>query len=264
MKSVISISLSRLRNAEYYLLNQSVLSRFQPSLIQELKFETLIENLKEPFERFATTFKSNQSSSYTPEIQQADRERDAYFLGIKDLVKGFQRLGSEEEKQAAAVLNYVIRPYANAPRTSMNENTAKLKAFIYDMCLPQNQPSVDVLKLSGKISGLEDWNDTFEDLLHARLEKRVSSEEVGKLVALRREIDPAYRAVIDRLNALYMIAYQDEDEGKESQLAELIAILNVDIRLIEDTVHRRLARRKNAKEEIESEVGEDIEENEEE
>ena len=257
MKTVIQINLSRLRNAEYYLLIQSILGRFHQALAQELKFEALIENLKEPFDRFETTFLSNQSSVYTPEIQQADRARDDYFIGLGDIIKGFERLGNEEEKQAATAINHVMRPYVNTPRVSLNENTAQLRAFIYDMSLPENLYSINVLKLESRISGLEDLNVNFDDLLHARLEKRVSAEEVGKLVEIRKEIDPAYRAVIDRTNALYMIAYQDKDNVREPQLSELIDTLNIDIRLIQDTVHRREARRKNAKEKKESEVGED-------
>jgi hypothetical protein len=248
MKTVIQINLSRLRNAEYYLLIQSILGRFNQPIAEELKFEALIGNLKEAFDRFEITFLSNQSSILTPEIQQADRARDDYFIGLGDIVKALDRLGNEEEKRAAAAISHAMRPYINTPRATMNENTAQLKAFIYDMSQPGNLYNINVLKLADKISALEDLNVNFDDLLHARTENKVTSEQVGKLVELRKEIDPAYRAVVDRVNALYMIAYQDKDEVKEPQLSELIDNINIDIRIIQDTVNKRLSRQKNAKE----------------
>ena len=260
MKTVISVQLSRLRNAEYYLLVQSILGRFHQALTEELKFEALIKNLKDLFDRFEDTYLSNQASILTPEIQQANRDCDDYFIGLGEVVKGLERLGNKDEKQAATVISHAMRPYRNTPRESMNENIAQLRAFIFDMSQGENRHYIEVLNLSNRISELENLNENFDDLLHARAEKRVDSEEVGKLVDLRKEMDPAYRAVVDRLNALYMIAYQDKDEAKEPMLSDLIDGINIDIRLIQDTINRRESRRKNAKEKKESEVGEDTKE----
>ena len=260
MKTIIQIYLSRLRNAEYYLLIQSILGQFHQALTEELKFEALIKDLKDLFDRFEDTYLSNQASILTPEIQQADRDRDDYFIGLGEVVKGFERLGSKDEKQAATVISHAMRPYRNTPRTSMNENTAQLRAFVFDMSQGENRDYIETLNLFDRILELENLNTNFDDLLHARAEKRIGSEEVGRLVELRKEIDPAYRAVIDRVNALYMIAYQDKDEAKEPQLSDLIDNINLNIRLIQDTVNRREARRKNAKEKKESEVGEDTKE----
>ena len=253
MKAIIQIYLSRLRNAEYYLLIKAILGLFHQALVEELKFESLIKNLKELADRFEDTYLSNQASILTPEAQQADRSRDDYFIGIGDIVKGFERLGNEEEKRAAAAISHAMRPYRNTPRTSLNENTAQLKAFIFDMSQGENRDYIETLNLSDRILELENLNENFDDLLHARAEKRMTAEEVGKLVDLRKEIDPAYRAVIDRVSALYMIAYQDKDETKEPQLSDLIDSINLNIRLIQDTVNRREARRKNAKEKKEGE-----------
>jgi len=257
MKTIIQIYLSRLRNAEYYLLIQAILGLFKQDLIEALKFEAPIKNLKEPFDRFDDTYLSNQASILTPEIQQADRGRDDYFIGLGDVVKGIERLGNEEEKQAAKAISHAMRPYRNTPRTALNENTAQLKAFIFDMSQGENRHYIETLNLSNRISELENLNVNFEDLLHARLENRINSEGVGKLVDLRKEIDSSYRAVIDRVNAMYMIAYQDKDEEKEPILSELIDGINFNIRLIQDAVSKREVRRKNAKEKKESEGGED-------
>ena len=128
----------------------------------------------------------------------------------------------------------------------------------------ENRHYIETLKLSGRISELENLNVNFEDLLYARAENRVNSEEVGKLVDLRKEIDVAYRAVIGRINALYMIDFQDKDEDKEPVLSELIDRINLNVRLVQEGASRREVRRKNAKEKIEGEVSEDESENKEE
>ena len=264
MKTVNTAKLSYLRNAEYYLLIKSTLGQFHQSLTEELKFEALIKNLSDSFGRYEDTYLSNQSSILTPEIQQADRDRDNYFIGLGNVVKGFERLGNEAEKRAAAVISHAMRPYHSTPKAPTNENTAQLKAFIFDMSQGENRHHIETLKLSGRISELENLNANFEDLLHARAENRTNSEGVGKLVDLRKEIDVAYRAVIDRVNALYMIAYQDKDEEKEPVLSELIDRINLNVRLVQEAASRREGRRKNAKEKKEGEVSEGAEGNKEE
>jgi len=243
MKTIISFRIGHLRNAEYYLLIDNTISLLDDALIEKYRLGQLLNLLKEPFERFKAIFMTNQASILTPEISKVEKERNRFYIGLRQVINGMERVGTKEEIAAATVLKHIMRPFRGITRTSMVENTGELSKFIVEMNCPENLPHIETLNLAGKIERLQQLNAVFEDLVISRAEDKESAEQIGRLTKIRNETDSAYRKLTNRIFALYLIAFQDEDKEIEQELGELIDQLNMTLELL----RRDLSRRKDKK-----------------
>ena len=257
MKTILIFQLSRLRNAEFYQLINRILMLFNSSFVQSFGFTRLLNVLKGLYNLLEDAFLNNKTNPLTPEMKNADKRRDNFVIGINQAIGNFARIGNEAEVAASLALQPVIQPYKRAYNLSMVENSAQVRAYIFDLSSPANLPHIQTLKLADKISELENANEEFDDLFFARTENKENSETFEQL---RKEITPALHAVFNRLNALYNIAEEDGEAEKAQELGEQIDRVNIIITEIQNTVDRRETRRKNAKEKKESEVGEDTKE----
>ena len=241
MRTIISVRLSRLRNAEYFQLIDRVLMVFNSQFNTEHGFTRLIGLLRGMFDRFEIVFITNQANELTPDVRNADRHRDTYFKGLMQVITSFERIGNEEEVVASVSLQHVMHPYRQAHSRSMVENSAQIRAFIFDMSQPANLAHITTLKMTDRITELENINENFEDLFFARTESRSDLEQLRQL---RREIAPLYRGILNRLISLYSIAEEDGRTEVVEALGEQIDRVNVVISQVQDTLSRRVSRRR--------------------
>ena len=253
MKSIDSLPMSRLHNAETYQFHNRVCAYLNTSFVTKYKLTRLFDLFWEPYKLFEEIYLSNQASTLTPEKKAADNARGNYFIGIKQAVGSFERFGTEEEKAAAVALKYVLKPYKDAMRKSMMEESGQIRSFIVDMCSSKNIGYVATLKLEDRIAELENLNEAFDDLYYAYQGDILSAKEAGKLKDARREMELACRKVFDKVNALSMIA---SDEGEiEEDLSDFIDNINKIIQSMHRILNAREGRNK-AKEEEEEERSE--------
>ena len=241
MRTIISVRLSHLRNAEFFQLIDRVLMVFNSQFNVEYGFTRLIGLLRGMFDRFEVVFITNQANELTPDVRNADRHRDTFFKGLMQAIASFERIGNEEEREASIALQHATHPYRQAHNRSMVENSAQIRAFIFDMSQPANLARITTLKLTNRITELEDLNENFEDLFFARSESRSDLEQLRQL---RREIAPLYRGILNRLISLYNIAVEDEETERAEALGEQIDRVNIVLAQVQNTLSRRVSRRR--------------------
>ena len=144
-----------------------------------------------------------RKSANTDDIAQADTLRDTTFRGLSDAVKSAGNHFNPAIKQAAARTQVVLGHYGNVATKSYNEETAAINSLLTDL---NTSCAADIAAL-----GLSDWvaelqanNDAFVNLMNIRY-----TEESGKTMLqmkqVRTQIDAAYRAITERINALIVI-----------------------------------------------------------
>jgi len=245
MKTILLFQIARLRNAEFYHLINRVVMMFKSQFILDYGFTRLITVLKELYNRLEDAFLNNKANPLTPEMKGVEKRRDSFLIGLNQTITNFERIGNKEEVEASIALQSIIKPYKKAYNLSMIENSAQIRAYIFDLFSPANLVHINTLKLADRVSQLENINEEFDDLFFARAESKENKETFEQL---RKEIAPALHAVFNRLNALYNIAEEDGNAEDTEAIGQQIDQINLVITEIQNTVTRRVTRNENKKE----------------
>lgn len=144
-----------------------------------------------------------RKSAITGSLATIDSERDSLFGGLAAAVKSSLKHYSETNRSAAARLQVVFDQFGNIARESYDKETADIDKLVKTL---QGTYSTDVATL-----GLTDWiiqidakNGMFDSLMKNRYSADAAKTEY-RVKQARVEVDAAYRAITDRLDALMLV-----------------------------------------------------------
>gem|GEM_PF-811426 len=239
MKKVLSLYLSKLRNAEYYQAISVLMNCFTTELKTKYKFDGLYNELNDSKVRIDVLFNKNRKAEETPEVKAADKARDAVFVGVKQLIQGFLHAGDPGQKAAAEKIQFVLKPYKSANSTGYEANSGSIHKFLVDVKKNDVYNYVTKLNINHQIDELAALNDAFDEIYYKRADSYLASEKIGKLGEIRKAMDTAYRNLIEKVNALYLIADDDNISQTKDDIGELIDHLNAIILQTSRTISRR-------------------------
>jgi hypothetical protein len=226
MKKILTVYLRNLRNAEFYQFILSIMHCFTSELRTKYKFNARYNALKDSITLFEAIFNENKKAVETPEVKSADKARDAVFIGIKQIVKGFAHSGTHLQKVAAAKVQFLIDPYKNANAKGYEANSGFLHKFLIDVLKPDMYEHITTLNLNNQIDDLNALNKAFDEIYYKRGQSYNAAAEAGKLRDIRNKMNPAYRNLIDKVSALYLIATDDSDDAVKDEIGALIDGIN--------------------------------------
>jgi hypothetical protein len=239
MKTVLALYLERLRNAEYYQFMLTVMHCFTNEQKTKYKFINRYDKLNDSKILFEAIFNSNKKAKETPEVQAADKARDTVFIGIKQIIQGFLRAGDPGQKAAAEEIMFLLEPYKNAYKASQEANSGLLHKFIADIKQDDVYNYVTMLNLNHQIDELAALNDAFDEIFYKRGESYLAAKDADNLVKIRKNMNIAYRDLMAKVNALYLIADDDDDNVVKGDIGALIDHINAIILQLSHTISRR-------------------------
>ena len=239
MKTLLAFELGRLRNAEYYNFAYSVMDCFTNELKTEYKFTKRYNKLSDLMLLFEAIFNKNKKAKETPEVQAADKARDAVFIGIKQLVKGFLRSGDPGQKVAAEKIQFLLEPYKGANAAGYSSNSGSIHKFLADIKQPGIYDFVTMLNINYQVDELTTLNDAFDDIYHKRSESYLATHDADNLLEIRRKMNVAYRELVAKVDALYLIADDEDTELTKDKIGTLIDQINAIILQLSRTISRR-------------------------
>jgi len=226
MKTVLVLDLAKLRNAEYYQIMLNVMHCFPGELQDKYKFINRYAKLNDCMVLLEGLFNKNKKAKETPEVEAADKARDDMFIGIKQIVQGFLRSGDPAQKAAADKLWHIIEPYKKSHRSNYGANSGSFHKFLVDVKEENVYYCVTALNLNNQIDELTTLNNAFDEIFYKRGEVYQASKESDSLVEIRKNMNVAYRDVIAKVNALYLIADDESVEPAKSEIGALIKQIN--------------------------------------
>ncbi|MGE0079554.1 MAG: DUF6261 family protein [Bacteroidales bacterium] len=200
---ILRINLRSLRNEEHFQLHTEFKSE-----VERIGAEPL--NVVEAFNAYQPRYSNEEDalllirkSATTAQLTEADGERDIIYRGIVDSVKSWQNHFTPEKREAARRLKVLLDSFGNVPRKPYNEGTAAIAKLMVET---QGEYASDVNAL-----GLKDWftelqtkNTAFDTLMKSRYSEEANQTEF-RMKTARTELDAAYRAIVERIEALMLI-----------------------------------------------------------
>jgi hypothetical protein len=170
-------------------------------------------------------------SMLTDDIQASDaQKRDVTFRGLVNANKAALSHYDEEVRKAAKRLQIILDAYGNVARMRSNEETSAIYNLNQEL-REKHAPDVAAVGLNDWINKLEADNNEYAALVKSRnIELSQRSDLTMKDV--RKEVDAAYRTIVERIEALMLI------EGEEAYLP-FVKRLNVTAEKYKNLVAQR-------------------------
>ncbi len=242
MEQINSIYLSRLRNNEHFQFMTDVRNSIREVTPAALNLEPVFPKFNNALSRLNTAVLVDAGSVKTEKLSEFDSLRDATWSAIGGRIRATLLSPVEEEVESAKVLKRVYDLYGNIRNMSYNEETAALTNMVEDLEKPENAAHCETIGITGWVAALKRQNNDFQALLDAR-NAELAGKDSGDVKAARAEIDPVYREITDRINAMVTL------EMTTPEMESFIRELNQRIKYYEDTLSMRAGR--NAAEEEE-------------
>ncbi|MDR0729572.1 MAG: DUF6261 family protein [Prevotellaceae bacterium] len=229
MKKIITAHLSYYRNDGHceYMIN------FRGRITEYPDISTLVEPLLPPFDAKLALEKAlidaMRKSDFTRPIAEADARVDRCIIGMREIINGSLRHFDSAIVDAAHSLKNRFDDFGRIEKKSYEEERLVVNLLLSDLNNAYSA-KVAMLGLSSWVAELGTAETTFETLFAER-QAETSRKPIGNLIDVRREIDPMYRQIVDRIEAAATLGTVITDD--------FIAALNADITYFNDHTHRR-------------------------
>ena len=239
MKTIVTAAITLFHNGEHLNFENAVLGVLTPSLAAGLNLTEQRAQLQQAHDKEEEIYLTNQTYRQTQTLAQLDASRDRKFGDIKATVAFYRRMGNDAQKAAAEAVNFVLKPFRQAPAKGYMDNTAELDKFVTDMSVRPFPAHIAMLGLTGTLAGLKADNDAFTTVYEARAEEGLNRVGHEKIRALRRQFDEAWRIVAIVLPGAHFV---EPDAAKKAAIGKAIDEINAHILQTKKTLAARRSR----------------------
>lgn len=203
MIEISSISTDRMSHGAHFAYHTETLSCIEADAKVKAKVATQLQAYKTALAVEDQALKISQKSFLTDEITEADTQRDAFYLGLKNTVKAFANIPDATMQQAYKVLSQLLKDYKIDTSMQLDKETGLLLNLIGDL-EGKYATEVKALSLNSLVSALKTANEKVRTAMSARNAEN-STRQVGAMKTARGAVDEAYRMIVKYINAYALI-----------------------------------------------------------
>jgi hypothetical protein len=202
--TIIRFKIDHLRveaHAEYYKTVKIILDENNPDVLE----------IRPHYDVFVSSFDVELSvldvirkSNITKEIHLQDHVRDSRYRGFSDAVDSMLNHYNEEKKNAAEKIDIIFEHYGNLTIKTMDEESAAIDDLVIELKIDANIALLNILGLTDWVDQLDKENKKFQELMLLRY-KEVSQRPTVRMVDARKEVDKAFRNMINQIEALVRV-----------------------------------------------------------
>ena len=192
-----------LRNDAHFQFYTEFRNLVQKDDVVKQKIASQFETWLVLYDKEDAALKKIQKSAITAKIQEADKSRDDIYLGMVETNTAALKHFSGEVRDAAARLKILFDTYGDVVRKPLNEQTSATYNILQEL-KGKYAPDTVLVGISGWVSELEVRNNAFADLMRERFDETAARTDIV-LKDTRIEVDAAYFAIRERLNALAVV-----------------------------------------------------------
>lgn len=197
----------RLKNSEHYMFIEEIITSVEKFNARKLGIQTQYDELVRVFEMEKKAFKPIEKSSFTAEIQTADKTRDKIFRGMVYAVKSALNSMDEDKQKSAKQIKILLDSYGNVAPKVLVQESAEIINLLEELN-GKYYPYVTIIGITGFVEDLKTANNKFIQLYRERVEE--STEKTSApLTDIRPTIDAAYKAIAELVNAQVIVSGEE-------------------------------------------------------
>lgn len=227
--------ISRQGHARHLAYMRRTRNRAQQYLTEQIgdqlpaKIKAAAETFAQCYTNEDARYKKALGSDFTPQLADADKVRDNVLSGVRTLCEALQRLGTEEQQKAAALVLKQFHFYKLSPDLKYEDEGIQIDQFCADcQRVATLKQAVKTLGMTDHIESLKQANQQAMDILELRNQQR-GMTDTDALNKARQETDDAYRNLITLVNAYAVVENSDDGGISYSPYDVFIRVMNADI-----------------------------------
>ena len=226
-KILLPFPLYRARNAEHYGLYSDIIEAIPAELAEKYQLTPLHSVCVNVFGIENDCHLRNQGYKNTEAIEAEDKKRDDLLLALAQTVEAYTRLPIAEKAEAAKRLNFLLKPYRDAYRLPLAQETANIRDFILKMKEEENATDIETLGLTEMVTLLDEANKSFNALYKGRSGEILVRSTSDTMKTIRPKVDAAFSQLFDAVNGLYIVnELTTKDATKRQELGKVIDDIN--------------------------------------
>jgi len=227
------IALSRMNNGAHFQFVTNALVKAKANAKIAERAAAAVGVLEKKVAAEDEALQLSRKSLKTDEIKSLDGTRDSMYSYYRKGVKAFLGAPLDDVVEAAKELDQHMTDYAINPQMQLDKETGMMLNFTADLT-GKYAEQVAKLGLTMYITAMKEANDKLHELTTERTDER-ALQVAGALKSARAETDEAYRNLVKRVNALWIVEY-------DAAYDEFINYVNAEIKHYKEEV---LAAKKN-------------------
>jgi Family of unknown function (DUF6261) len=245
MKKIISVDLTRGRNAEHFQFHTNALAFLTADFAALHKISDLQSKYAALFKYEDDLYAQLKAYELTQDLDAKDRVRDDIFIYVKQTIAAHLYSPVVDKKTAAQKLDFALAPYKHADSKPAAENTALVINALQMMESDAYKGYVTELGLTDTLPLLKKANDDFNTLYISRSDVKLGRVSNDNMKTARTKTDEAYRTLVSAVNALYQVnELVTHDAAAKTSLEKAIDSTNALINQFAETLSLRGAGKK--------------------
>jgi hypothetical protein len=216
-----SFKIHNLRNDAHFQFHTEFRDLVAKQGAEALKIKPQFQAYLPLYDRVDEALKKIVKSEFTAKIHEADKARDEIYVGMTEMNAAALKHFSPEIREAAGRLKIVFDTYGNVASKPLNEETSAIYNILQELKgkYADDAATIGILQW---VAELENRNKAFENLVKERFDETAARTDIV-LKTARAELDAAYFAIRERLNALIVVEGEAAYEAFVKTLNAVIA-----------------------------------------
>ena len=221
MKQIEPIKLGIMSNGSHFLFITDTVGLTTADAKVKTKVTAELTALQTALKAEDDALALSKANLLSKEIKAIDAERDKHYKALRKAIKFFLNHPDAELVKAAARLEQLLKDYNINPAMQLDRETGLLLNLISDL-ETKSAADVTALALTPVVQAMKQANDKLREVTRARANDR-AVQIVGQLKQAQHASDEAYRALVQKVNALAVV------EG-EADYADFISKMNEQVK----------------------------------
>ena len=221
MKQINSISLERMSNGSHFLFITDTVGLATADAKVKTKVTAELTALQTALKAEDDALALSKANLLSKEIKAIDAERDKHYKALRKAITFFLNHPDAELVKAAQRLEQLLKDYNIDPKMQLDRETGLLLNLISDL-ETKSAADVTALALTPVVQAMKQANDKLREVTRARANDR-AVQIVGQLKQAQHASDEAYRALVQKMNALAVV------DG-EADYADFISKMNEQVK----------------------------------
>ena len=221
MKQIEAIKLKDMKSGSHFLFITDTVGLATADAKVKTKVTAELTALQTALKGEDDALALSKANLLSKEIKAIDAERDKHYKALRKAITFFLNHPDAELVKAAQRLERLLKDYNINPAMQLDRETGLLLNLISDL-ETKSAADVTALTLTPVVQAMKQANDKLREVTRARANDR-AVQIVGQLRQAQHASDEAYRALVQKVNALAVV------EG-EADYADFISKMNEQVK----------------------------------
>lgn len=199
----MTINLRKLSTKELAALCQRTMTVSDETAFAVVTDHPLLNAVKTIYNEYDAVYVKKTYSGKGELLFEADKKRDTYFIGIKNIIIGHAKMPTSPYYKQAITLLAIFKKYGLAlDNYKYAEETAQMKKLLDELALPENMVLIEEMQLTAMIAQLKMAQDEFEQIFNSIAGENSELRMQESASSMRNRLEEAFRNYINVIKAM--------------------------------------------------------------